>query len=86
MSTHTAIAATAKGQFDAIQVPTEDPKSGEVLIKVAFAAMIAFDTYVTDRGYYVQEYPLILGFNASGIIASVGEGVDDLKPGDRVRS
>jgi len=84
MSTHTAIAATAKGKFDAIQVPTEDPRHDEVLIKVAFSALIPFDTYTADRGFYVQEYPLTLGSTASGIVAKVGGGVDDFKPGDRV--
>ncbi|KAF8182354.1 hypothetical protein BJ912DRAFT_978682 [Pholiota molesta] len=68
MSTHTAIAATAKGQFDAIQVPTHPPVEGEVLIKVEYAAMIAFDTYVVDRGLYVQSYPMTLGFTAAGTI------------------
>jgi NADPH:quinone reductase-like Zn-dependent oxidoreductase len=84
MSTHTAIAATAKGKFDAIQVPTETPGEGEVLIKVAYASMIAFDTYVTDRGFYVQEFPAILGFSAAGTVERIGLGVDDLKVGDRV--
>lgn len=83
--THKAIAATAKGQFDEIQVPTDAPGEGEVLLKVAYGAMIAFDTYVTDRGFYTQEYPVILGFSASGTIEKIGPGVDDLKPGDRVR-
>lgn len=84
MSTHTAIAATAKGQFDAIQVPTHPPVEGEVLIKVEYAAMIAFDTYVVDRGFYVQSYPMTLGFSASGTVAELGSGVNDLKVGERV--
>ncbi|KAF8167546.1 biotin/lipoyl attachment:Carbamoyl-phosphate synthase subunit L [Crassisporium funariophilum] len=85
-ATHTAIATTAKGVYDAIQVPTETPGDGEILIKVDYASMIAFDTYVTDRGFVVQEYPLVLGFNAAGIVAKLGSGVEDLKVGDRVRS
>ncbi|KDR85542.1 hypothetical protein GALMADRAFT_234467 [Galerina marginata CBS 339.88] len=84
MSTHTAIAAISKGNFDAIQVPTETPGEGEVLIKVAYTSMIAFDTYVTDRGFYVQEYPVILGFSNAGTVKEIGSGVDDLKVGDRV--
>ncbi|KAF8913202.1 biotin/lipoyl attachment:Carbamoyl-phosphate synthase subunit L [Gymnopilus junonius] len=83
-NTHKAIAATAKGLYDEIQVPTETPGEGQVLLKAAYGAMIAFDTYVTDRGFYVQEYPVILGFSASGTIEKLGPGVDDLKLGDRV--
>ncbi|TFK42016.1 chaperonin 10-like protein [Crucibulum laeve] len=84
MSTHTAIATTAKGQLNAIQVPTESPAEGEVLLKVEYAAMIPFDGYVTDRGYAVQEYPMVLGFGAAGTVEKVGTGVEDLKVGDRV--
>jgi hypothetical protein len=32
-STHTAVAITAKGVIDAIQVPTKKPGAGEVLLK-----------------------------------------------------
>jgi len=84
MSTHIAIASTAKGEIDQIQVTTEAPGKGEVLIKTAYGSMIAFDTYVTDRGYYVQSYPATLGFSSAGVVEKVGEGVDDLKVGDRV--
>ncbi|KAJ7117585.1 chaperonin 10-like protein [Mycena epipterygia] len=84
MSTHTAIAALEKGQFDAIEVETEKPSAGQVLIKVAYASMVAFDTYVTDVGFAVVQFPVILGFNASGTIAEVGAGVIGLAVGDRV--
>lgn len=84
MSTHTAIATTSKGIIDAIQVPTTKPGPGEILLKNAFSSMIAFDTYMADLGYAVQEYPAILGFNASGTVAEVGPGVTDLAVGDRV--
>lgn len=86
MSTHTAIATTSKGQFDAIQVPTETPGEGEVLVKVEYSSMVAFDTYMTDMGYGVTSYPVVLGFNVSGIVAKLGPGVDDLAEGDRVRT
>jgi len=83
-TTHTAVAVTSKGVFDIIQVPTPVPEGDEVLIKVEYGAMIAFDTYVTDRGYMVNEFPLTLGFSASGIIDQVGPDVHDFKKGDRV--
>ncbi|KAK0466197.1 chaperonin 10-like protein, partial [Desarmillaria tabescens] len=79
-----AIAAVAKGQFDEIRVPTEKPQHGEVLLKVEYASMIAFDTYVTDLGYATDTFPTVLGFNAAGTVVELGPGVDDLKIGDRV--
>ncbi|KIY65077.1 GroES-like protein [Cylindrobasidium torrendii FP15055 ss-10] len=82
--THKAVATTALGVFDEIDVETDIPKAGEVLLKVEYASMIAFDTYQTDLGYVVEQYPNILGFNASGIVAAVGPNVDSLKVGDRI--
>jgi NADPH:quinone reductase-like Zn-dependent oxidoreductase len=82
--THTAVATISVNQFDVIQVPTPKPGEGEVLIKVAYAAMIAFDTYMNDLGYLATTFPMTFGFSASGTIAEVGPGIHDLKVGDRV--
>jgi len=82
--THTAIATTGKGTFDAIEVPTETPGRGEILLKTEYSSMIALDTYRTDLGFAVEEYPLVLGFNASGTVHEVGPGVNGLAVGDRV--
>ncbi|KZP15654.1 GroES-like protein [Athelia psychrophila] len=84
MSTHTAIATTSLGVLGAIQVTTEKPGPGEILLKTSHSSMIAFDTYDTDHGFRVQEYPMTLGFNAAGIVAAVGDGVTDLAVGDRI--
>ncbi|KAF8217022.1 GroES-like protein [Mycena galopus ATCC 62051] len=84
MPTHTAIATLAKGKFDAIQVDTPNPGASQVLLKVAYASMIAFDTYITDLGYAVgDQYPITLGFNAAGTVVKTGEG-SSLAVGDRV--
>ncbi|KAF5345133.1 hypothetical protein D9758_009676 [Tetrapyrgos nigripes] len=83
--THTAIATLSPGHFDAIQVPTRTPGPEEVLIKVEYASMIAFDTYINDLGYnIVPVYPMIFGFNGAGTVVEVGSEVGDLKVGDRV--
>lgn len=84
MSTHTAIAATSKGVLGTIQLLTLDPGPGEVLLKVEYASMIPFDVYTTDNGLYVENWPVPLGFGASGIIVKTGSEVIDLDAGDRV--
>lgn len=83
--THTAIVATdGKGHIDIAEFPTTTPGPGEVLIKVEFAAFIPFDTYITDIGYYVSDFPHVLGHDAAGIVVQVGDGVEHLRVGDRV--
>ena len=84
MPTHTGIAAIRVGEIEAIKVPTETPRNGEVLIKVKYSSLFPFDTYIVDLGYFVTEFPTILGFNASGTVAQLGDGVTDLAVGDRV--
>lgn len=84
MSTHSAIAVVHPGKIDALCVRTEHPGVGEILLKVEYSSMVAFDTYMADLGYAVSAYPVVLGFNAAGIVEQVGSGVDDLAVGDRV--
>ncbi|KAH7922794.1 GroES-like protein [Leucogyrophana mollusca] len=84
MSTHTAIATTSKGVVDAIQVETERPPPGHVLVKVSYSAIGPLDTYMAVQGLFVQDYPTLLGFNVSGTVAETGSGVEGLVVGDRV--
>ncbi|THH10406.1 hypothetical protein EW145_g1353 [Phellinidium pouzarii] len=88
MSTHIAIAATAKGVLEQVQLPTPTPGPGEVLIKVQYAAFIPLDSSQLDIAYKLADdpYPHVLGYSAAGEIKSIGEGVSDLKEGDRVTS
>ncbi len=85
MSTHKAIAAIAKGHVDEIQVSTAIPGEDQVLIKVVYASMAAFDAYVADRGYFVDSFPSILGAACAGTVEKLGSGVTDLHVGDRVK-
>ena len=83
-STHRAVAALSPGSWDVISVPTPTPNAGEVLIKVEYSALISVDQYQVDTGYIVKEWPIVLGFTAAGRVAKLGEGVADLREGDRV--
>lgn len=84
MSTHLAIATTAKGVLGQVRLPTPTPGPGEVLIEVHYAAVIPFDMYQLVRGLHVTEYPTVLGFASSGEVKALGHGVADLKKGDKV--
>ncbi|KAG2035625.1 chaperonin 10-like protein [Suillus americanus] len=82
--THLAFASTAVGITSVIQVPTLSPGPGEVMVKVAFSAVIPLDMYMGDYGRMINsEYPVILGFNLSGVVEAVGSGVDGLQTGDK---
>ncbi len=71
--------------FEIRDIPTPEPKEGEVLIKTT-AIGLNFADVVARRGLYpdAPKKPCVLGYDVSGIIESVGPGVDDLQVGDRV--
>lgn len=61
----------------------EPPSAGQALVRIVFAG-INFMDVSQRRGSYPREVPFTPGFEAAGVIESVGDEVDDLKPGDRV--
>jgi NADPH:quinone reductase-like Zn-dependent oxidoreductase len=73
--------------FRLADVETPKPAPGEVLIRVAYASVNPAD-WKCREGWLAQffdyKFPFIVGFDAAGIVATVGEGVSDYKVGDRV--
>src|SRR5690554_4499808 len=59
------------------------PQRGEVLVKIKAASLCHSDLSVID-GSRPRPMPMALGHEASGVVGAVGEGVDDLEPGDHV--
>lgn len=64
-------------------VPTPKPGYGEVLIKVKAVGVCHSDLHIVDGEIPVPKLPLILGHEIAGVIEEVGEGVKDLKPGEK---
>lgn len=65
------------------EVDLQGPGPGEVLVKVAAAGLCHSDLSVID-GNRPRPLPMVLGHEASGVVAEVGSGVTDLTPGDHV--
>ncbi len=59
------------------------PKKGEAVVAIKAAGINFIDIY-QRRGTYPVPLPYIPGLEAAGIVESVGEGVANVKPGDRV--
>lgn len=67
------------------EVPTPQPQSGEVLIKVAGCGVCHTDLHYLDHDVPTfKKPPLILGHESSGTVAGLGAGVKQFKEGDRV--
>ena len=63
-------------------VPT--PGAGDILVKNEAVGLNPVDWKVKTYGLFIEEYPVILGFDAAGTVETVGEGVTAFKKGDRV--
>jgi 6-hydroxycyclohex-1-ene-1-carbonyl-CoA dehydrogenase len=67
------------------EVPTPEPGPGEVLVKIAACGVCHSDLHYTDHNLPTfKKPPLILGHEASGVVAAVGRGVTHWTEGDRV--
>ncbi len=65
------------------EVNTPSPGPDHVSIRIATAGVNYIDTY-HRTGLYPAEPPFTPGMEGAGTVESVGGGVTDLKPGDRV--
>jgi NADPH2:quinone reductase len=66
------------------QVEVGAPGPGQVKIKQHAAGLNFIDTYFRSGLYKAPSMPFISGNEGSGEVTAVGEGVTDLKAGDRV--
>jgi len=69
-------------EWTAMQTPA--PGRGEARIHQRAIGVNFIDTYYRKGVYPWPAAPLIPGGEAAGVVEQVGEGVSDLKPGDRV--
>ena len=65
------------------EVPKPKVKENEILMQVKAAAICIADIY-SIKGERPLQLPHIMGHEAAGIVAEVGSGVRNFKPGDRI--
>ncbi|HEV8663554.1 MAG TPA: zinc-dependent alcohol dehydrogenase family protein [Candidatus Methylomirabilis sp.] len=65
------------------ELELEGPGPGEVLVEIAAAGLCHSDLSVMN-GSRPRPLPMVLGHEASGVVAEVGTSVEGLKAGDRV--
>jgi NADPH2:quinone reductase len=66
-------------------LPTPEPKAGEVLLDIKAASVNFPDVLMIQKKYQIQpELPFTPGSEVAATVRALGEGVTNVKPGDRV--
>ncbi|HUF87554.1 MAG TPA: L-threonine 3-dehydrogenase, partial [Thermohalobaculum sp.] len=68
-------------------VPKPEPGPGEVLIRVRMASICGTDMHIwkwDDWARRTVPVPLVVGHEYMGVVEAVGEGVSEVRPGERV--
>jgi NADPH:quinone reductase len=68
-----------------VDTPQPTPGPGELLIQAEAIGVNFIDTYFRE-GKYPRQLPFVIGSEACGTVAAIGEGVDGFSEGDRVVS
>jgi D-arabinose 1-dehydrogenase-like Zn-dependent alcohol dehydrogenase len=84
MPTYRAVQVPQAGaEFELVERELVEPGRGEVRVTVQACGVCHSDWY-TKAGIMPIEYPRVPGHEIAGVVDAVGEGVEDVKPGDRV--
>jgi S-(hydroxymethyl)glutathione dehydrogenase/alcohol dehydrogenase len=66
------------------EIDLADPRAGEVLVRLEACGVCHTDLYTASGADPSGYAPTVLGHEGAGIVEAIGEGVDSVKPGDRV--
>ena len=76
----------APGKDEPVRIETivvPDPGPGEAVVRIQACGVCHTDLHYKQGGI-TDEFPFLLGHEAAGVVESVGEGVEDIAPGDFV--
>jgi len=67
------------------EAPVPEPAAGQALVRLHAAGVNPYDTYMRSGGYARKPgLPYTPGSDGAGVVEAVGEGVRNVRPGDRV--
>ena len=77
------IARSVGAPVEVATINVPDPGPGEAVVKVQACGVCHTDLHYREGGIN-DEFPFLLGHEAAGVVEAVGEGVENVAPGDFV--
>jgi S-(hydroxymethyl)glutathione dehydrogenase/alcohol dehydrogenase len=84
MQTRGAIIRQAPGKYEVVDLEVDDPRAGEVQVKMVASGMCHSDDHVATGDIPVGIYPFAGGHEGAGIVTKAGVNTKGLKEGDHV--
>lgn len=84
MKTRASILRSAPGKYETVELDLEEPREGEVLVKLAASGLCHSDDHIATGDMAVPMYPICGGHEGAGVVQEVGPGVPGLKAGDHI--
>jgi aryl-alcohol dehydrogenase len=78
-----AVLSEPNGEFTIEQLTIDQPRAGEVLVRIVATGMCHTDAAVRSRDLPTP-LPVVLGHEGAGVVEAVGPGVTKVVPGDHV--
>uniref|UniRef100_A0A674NSI2 Alcohol dehydrogenase 1 n=1 Tax=Takifugu rubripes TaxID=31033 RepID=A0A674NSI2_TAKRU len=66
------------------EIEVAPPQSNEIRIKIVATGVCHTDLYHLFEGMHKDGFPAVLGHEGAGIVESIGPGVTEFQPGDKV--
>ncbi len=84
MQTRGAIIRQAPGTYEVVDLELDDPREGEIQVKMVASGMCHSDDHVATGDIPVGVYPFAGGHEGAGIVTKAGYNTKGLKEGDHV--
>ena len=84
VNTRGAIMRSAPGKWEVVDLVSDDPRAGEIQVKLAASGMCHSDDHVATGDIPVAHYPMCGGHEGAGVVTAVGPNTKGFEVGDHV--
>ena len=84
VQTRGAIMRSAPGRFEVVDLVADDPRPGEIQVKLAASGLCHSDDHLATGDIPVAHYPMAGGHEGAGVVTAVGANTPGFAEGDHV--